>query len=248
MKFCRDTTTATVAGENGKVLIVSEHLSNCTDIMEMFVSLNMPTHSSRTATDGIHWLMNNACSLVILDLPVLNDTAFQLIQIVRRLKDMGIMVVLSQETTENKTATYEMGADDFAERPLVLDDFMLRIKSLIRRFEAYCSATEKKYRHKILIFPELIIDPIARRIHCDGEDILLPRREFDLLYILAAHPKQVMTYELLYYHVWNQELIGNDTTSVRQSVSHIRRTLPRSEYIATIRGIGYRFDGEQKIA
>lgn len=197
--------------------------------------------------DGIHWHMKNDCDLVVLDFPALDKTAFQTISIFRNMRNAGVMLLLEEESLESKEAAFEAGADDFAERPVVTGDFLLRAKSLIRRCRDCCRTTDLKYQNKILFFPDLMIDPMTRKVTCRGEEARLSRREFEVLNLLASNPGRVLTNEYLYYHVWNQELAGSDTTAIRHVISRLRKALNCPACIETVWGVGYRFTGSLQL-
>ena len=95
-----------------------------------------------------------------------------------------------------------------------------------------------------LTFDGLVIDPGARRVHVDGEEVLLTQREFDLLAFLAAHPGQAFSREQLMDHVW-QFSFYSDTSTVTVHIRRLRAKLERDDavpqWIQTVWGVGYRF-------
>jgi two-component system, OmpR family, response regulator len=93
----------------------------------------------------------------------------------------------------------------------------------------------------VLVYGGLRVDVSARRIHRDGEELLLTRTEFDLLTELMRNPAKVVTREDLLQAVWGTPWIG-DTHVVEVHVGNLRRKLGGPRYIRTVRGVGYRME------
>lgn len=75
----------------------------------------------------------------------------------------------------------------------------------------------------------------------NGRELDLPRREFDLLYVLSSQAGRVLTHEQLRYYVWGDDFSGNETNAISVSVSRLRQKLDGGECIENVRGVGYRF-------
>jgi DNA-binding response OmpR family regulator len=141
----------------------------------------------------------------------------------------------------DRVAGLEMGADDYVVKPFSPHELVSRVRAVLRRSKRGPGGTKLD----VLQFEGLIIDPNSRIVNAGAEDLNLPVKEFDLLYLLASHPMQVFNREQLLDRVWGlSEYIDPSTVTV-----HIRRIRERIEaqpsdpqWIKTVWGVGYRFE------
>lgn len=134
-----------------------------------------------------------------------------------------------------------MGADDFIQKPLELQECLLRAQALLRRYNATAPPLPGQRCYTIVTFENLIINPLTRCVIYNGRELDLPRREFDLLYVLSSQAGRVLTHEQLRYYVWGDDFSGNETNAISVSVSRLRQKLDGGECIENVRGVGYRF-------
>lgn len=163
----------------------------------------------------------------------------QLIITTRQISHIPIAIISDKETPCNEITAFNIGADDFIVKPFEPLVIASRLRALIRRYVQYSSIAETEA--EIIRFPDLIIDVSRRQVVKDNKEILLTKTEFNLLYYFARHNGQTLTKEQIYMNVWNGEYVVDD----RNIITHIQRLRHKiednSEYIHTIRGVGYRF-------
>jgi DNA-binding response OmpR family regulator len=135
----------------------------------------------------------------------------------------------------------EMGADDYVVKPFSPQELVSRVKAVLRRAQAPSpTSTERP-----LVFDELCIDPKTRLVEVYGEEKLLTAKEFDLLWVLARHPRQVFNRDRLLDLVWGfTAYVDPSTVTV-----HVRRIREKIEpdpshprHIQTVWGVGYKFE------
>lgn len=118
---------------------------------------------------------------------------------------------------------------------------MARVKAVLRR-----SAFPREYEGDALRFEDLYINPKTRQVKSGGEEIELTAKEFDLLWFLAQHPRQVFSREQLLNDVWDYTYVG-DASTVTVHVRRVREKIEadpaRPRYILTVWGVGYKFGG-----
>ena len=136
----------------------------------------------------------------------------------------------------------ELGADDYITKPFKVRELLARIKAVLRRTKNNISPISKE--KDIIKFKDLVIDSIKHQVTIKDQPLNLTSTEFKLLKFLASHPGKVFTREQLLNQVWSE-----DSFIVDRAVDvHIRRLrqklLTASDYIITIRGVGYRFKEE----
>lgn len=164
-------------------------------------------------TDGIE-----ACEQLRKD-PIFNDTI--------------IMFLTARGEDYSYVAAFDAGADDYVTKPIKPKIIVSKVKALLRRLRKAEENQEK------LQFDKLIIDREQYEITHKGKTISLPRKEFELLYLLASMPEKVVKREKIMEIVWGSEVVvGDRTIDV-----HIRKLREKvgEKYFKTVKGVGYKF-------
>lgn len=195
-----------------------------------------------TATDGLAGLKAAQAfrpDLIVLDLMLPGMDGIELLSRLRR--DSNVYVILLTAKTEeiDKIVGLTVGADDYVTKPFSPRELVARIKSALRRLQ-----TEKTAGGvQAITYQRTRIDPAGRQVWVDGRLVDLTPIEFDLLKVLAEHPGVVMSREQLLEQVWGSGYFG-EARVVDVHLGHIRQKLGDERIIATVRGVGYRFEDE----
>lgn len=209
------------------------------DILE-FLSYNLKkegykVYTSDNALDGIQMVKDYAPTLIILDVMMPNMDGIEACQIIR--KDLNIeqpliVFLTSRAEDYSQIAGFEAGADDYISKPIRPRLLASKVESLFRRI--------KKDDPKSSNNSKLTIDRDKFLIQLEGEDLILPKKEFELLELLANRPGKVFTRDQILKTVWGDEaIVGERTIDV-----HIRKLREKigNDYIRTIKGVGYTFE------
>jgi DNA-binding response OmpR family regulator len=176
--------------------------------------------------------------LVILDLMLPTLDGFEVCREIRKESQVPIVMLSARTDTVDIVVGLELGADDYVTKPFEMAELVARGRAALRR------ATETP-ADPIVTVADLEIDPGAFRARKGGDELQLTATEFRLLHELARRPGQVFTRELLLERVWNYEFLG-DSRLVDVAVQRLRAKIeddPRNpRLIATVRGVGYRFE------
>ncbi|HZJ26395.1 MAG TPA: response regulator transcription factor [Acidimicrobiia bacterium] len=181
--------------------------------------------------------------LVIVDASERDGHGLDLIAQLRRASDVPV-ILLSERSEENdRVLGLELGADDYIVKPFFPRELAARVRSLLRRAGVPTRAS-------VLEFGPLVIDTATREALVRGEPVDLTAREFDLLEFLASAPRQAFSRAQLLQRVWGSSTEWQQESTVTEHVRRVRRKLevptPRGErhqeWIATVRGFGYRFE------
>jgi two-component system alkaline phosphatase synthesis response regulator PhoP len=140
------------------------------------------------------------------------------------------LTALSDETTHVKGL--ETGADDYITKPISPKILVSRVNAFIRR--------SQKEDEKTLVIGPVTIDPVKFLTFMDGKEILLAKKEFELLYLLASKPGKVFQRQEILNRVWGNEVIVGDRT-IDVHIRKIRQKLDM-DCITTVKGIGYKFN------
>jgi DNA-binding response OmpR family regulator len=198
--------------------------------------------------EGLRLAQTEAFDVIVLDLMLPKIDGIIVCRAVRRLADNGdvpILILTARRDESDKVLGLESGADDYLTKPFGVGELVARVRALLRRPRA--SSARAVERPPVIAVPAgqaaLSVDPGRRLAQIDGRLLELTPHEFDVLYLLAAHPGIVFTREELIRHVWPANTHVSDR-SVDTLVKRLRQKVePDSEpaLILTVWGSGYKF-------
>ncbi len=181
-------------------------------------------------------------SLILLDLmlPVISGTEVcRKIREDDELKDTPIIMLTAKNMEKDKIYGLELGADDYITKPFSIKELMARIKAVSRRYSVH----SKPVLQTSIEVGELYIDVENYEVFKKNEKIELTLKEFELLKILAVNRGKVLNRNYLLDKIWGYEYFG-ETRTVDVHIRHLRKKIEdsdkKSQYIETIRGVGYK--------
>ncbi len=180
-------------------------------------------------------------ALVVLDLMLPKVDGLEITRWLRARDDTPIIMLTARREEVDRILGLELGADDYVVKPFSPGELVSRVKAVLRR--AHSSVVMEK--EAPLEIANLRIDAGARRVEVDGEVVSLTAKEFDLLWQLARHPRQVFNRDQLLDLVWGlTEYVDPSTVTV-----HVHRLREKIEanpadprHIQTVWGVGYKFE------
>lgn len=188
---------------------------------------------ARDGQSGLIFAKDETPDLVILDwmLPGLDG-----IEVCRRIRDGGttpILMLTAKDTVTDRVKGLDAGADDYMIKPFNLDEFMARVRALLRRTQVAIPES--------FAFDDLILDTGTRQATRQDRLIDLTAKEYELLELFMRHPNQVLTRELIYDNVWGYDF-GGESNIIEVYVRYLRQKLEQDggeRLIHTVRGMGY---------
>jgi two-component system alkaline phosphatase synthesis response regulator PhoP len=218
-----------------KILLVDDE----PDILE-FISYNLKKEGYQVFTaasgkDAITIARKEPLNLIILDVMMPGIDGIETCREIRQLpnqKDALIAFLTARNEDYSQIAGFEAGADDYIAKPVKPRVFISRIKALLRR--------QNNTRETAIEMGELLIDNESFVVVKKGEEINLPKKEFELVALLASKPGKVFTRDEILNRVWgNDVIVGDRTIDV-----HIRKVREKlgDDYIRTVKGVGYKFE------
>ncbi len=178
--------------------------------------------------------------LVILDVMLPGMDGIELLSRLRRESDVYVIMLTARTEETDKIVGLSVGADDYVTKPFSPRELVARVKSALRRIETGSGSGGER---SVLSFQHVRIDVGARKVTVDENPIELTAVEFDLLKALAENHGRVLSREQLLEKVWGGEYFG-EIRVVDVHLGHVRQKLGRDDLIATVRGVGYRFEDE----
>ncbi|MEP0804412.1 MAG: response regulator transcription factor [Chloroflexota bacterium] len=195
------------------------------------------------ASDGIAGLKAARAfkpDLIILDIMLPGMDGIELLSRLRRESDVYVIMLTAKTEETDKVVGLSVGADDYVTKPFSPRELVARVKAALRRIETGPGLGGER---SVLSFKHIRVDVGARKVSVDGNLVELTAIEFDLLKTLAENHGRVLTREQLLEKVWGGEYFG-EIRVVDVHLGHIRQKLGREDLIATVRGVGYRFEDE----
>jgi DNA-binding response OmpR family regulator len=179
---------------------------------------------------------------VIMDVMLPEVDGLSLTRWLRDHSDVPIIMVTARREEVDRIAGLEMGADDYVVKPFSPQELVSRVRAVLRRVGRDQPGAESE---KALMFDSIQIDPRTRVVMVKESQVELTAKEFDMLHLLARHPKQVFTRDQLLERVWGgAEYIdpGTVTVHVRRLREKIEDNPSTPKHLLTIWGVGYKFE------
>ena len=226
---------------NFKILLVDDEV----DILE-FISYNLQKegYTVFTAKNGVEAIKvaeKEIPNLIILDVMMPEMDGMAACEEMRKMPSLNRTVIAfltARGEDYSQIAGFEAGADDYITKPIRPKVLVSRVKALLKRTGEATQPVEVQDTN-IIAIGDLVIDKERYLIRMEENEMVLPRKEFELLSLLVSKPGKVFTREEIYFSVWGENVVvGDRTIDV-----HIRKLREKigNEHIKTLKGIGYKF-------
>lgn len=221
--------------DNRTILIVDDE----SDLREI-LSYNLQKEGFDTleAADGDSALklLDKSPDLIVLDIMMPGRDGYEVCRTIRESDShVPIIFLTAMDREFDEVRGLEMGGDDYIKKPFSPKALVARVKSLLRRMD---QITEKG---KVVSFGGLTVNTETYLATVDGNELHLPRKEFELLAFFMNHPNMIFNRDALLENVWENDVYVVDRT-IDVHINRIRSKLgPYREWIETVKGVGYRF-------
>ena len=209
------------------------------DILEIVgYNLSREGYDIYTAKDGSEAVAQAKLlnpDLIILDVMMPRKTGVEVCQLLRSLpafQDTLIIFLTAMSDEASQIKGLETGADDYVNKPISPKVLVSRVNALFRRLN--------KEDGKTVNVGNIQIDPVKFIVTIDGNEVILAKKEFELLYLLASRPGRVFLRNEILSQVWGSEVIVGDRT-IDVHIRKIRQKL-NVDCITTVKGVGYKFE------
>lgn len=223
--------------QNYKILVVDDE----PDILEILqYNLEKEGYAVRVAGNGKKGVEEAKAflpDLILLDIMMPDQDGVETCRQIREvpeLQNIYVIFLTARAEEYSEIAAFDVGADDYIVKPIKPRALMSRISALFRR-----ESKKKKSSSKINI-GDLMIDRTSYTVNIKEQKVILPKKEFELLYFLAQNPKKVFSRDDLLQNIW-----GSDVYVLARTVDvHIRKVREKigDGYITTVKGVGYKFE------
>ncbi len=226
-----------MSSENIKILLVDDD----PDILEIIgYNLSSGGYSVFTASDGLEAIevaKKELPELIILDVMMPNMDGIEACEQLRKIPDLSntiITFLTARNEDYSQVAGFDAGADDYITKPIKPKLLLSKVKGLLRR-----TSVNQKQDNSLKV-GNLLINRDEYKVVNNGRELVLPRKEFELLYLLTSKPGKVFTRDEILNTVWgNDVIVGGRTIDV-----HIRKLREKigDKSFKTVKGVGYKFE------
>ncbi len=195
---------------------------------------------------GLELFQEGQWDLILLDIMLPGINGLEVLRRIRKLSSVPVILLTARGDTLDKVSGLDAGADDYLPKPFAIEELLARIRSLLRRKNAWGSETVSAQAtstqdESLLFFRNITLNPKSREVSLDGQLLALTKTEYQLLFCLMSHKNEALSREQIMNMVWGQEHYI-DPNSVDVYVRYLRNKLDvagKESCITTLRGIGY---------
>lgn len=188
---------------------------------------------AKDGLEALSLLKEKDFNIAIIDIMMPHVDGFEVTKEISTHYKIPIIMLTAKSQLRDKEKGFRLGVDDYVVKPFELKELLFRIRALLRR--------SNQLEKMVIILGSTTINKMSYEVTLHDQTLLLPLKEFELLFLLASHPNQVMTREQLIHHVWGSQYKGSDRT-VDVHIKRLRdkfSPLTKEFVIQTVRGVGY---------
>jgi DNA-binding response OmpR family regulator len=221
-----------------KILVIEDEQALLESILAYFTGEgNICEHASdfASANEKIS-LYSYDCILLDLGLP--GGEGLELLTKLKQLKKRdGVLIISARHSLDDKLAGLDLGADDYLVKPFHLSELKARVSAIVRRknFDG----------DNVIVFNEITVDVSAMKVMVKGNQVILTKKEFDLLVYFLSNRNKVVTKNAMAEHLWGDEMdLSDDFDFIYTHVKNLRKKLLEAgaaDYLRSVYGIGYKF-------
>lgn len=215
-----------------KILVIEDEENIASFVKMELVYEGYEVDNSYDGKEGLEKALNGKYDLIILDLMIPNLNGLEVCRRVRKVKNIPIIMLTARDSVMDKVSGFQMGADDYVVKPFAIEELLARIEALLRRVNNSSESVN------LIEFKDIVINIESRTVECNGKQINLTTKEYELLLYLVKNKNKVLTRDYLIEKIWGYDYDGENNV-VDVYIRHLRSKLNKDDYIQTVRGVGY---------
>jgi DNA-binding response OmpR family regulator len=226
---------------NGSKILLVEDEPSISEIVELYLKrAGFQVNALKDGRSAIQSLEHELPDLLVLDLMLPGIDGLSITRWLRDRSEVPIIMLTARREESDRIAGLELGADDYVVKPFSPQELVSRVRAVLRRTRAPVKETDAAVH-----YPGLDINPVTRQVLAQGVEVSLTAKEFDMLWLLVQHPRQVFSRVQLLDQIWGiSDYIDPGTVTVH--VSRLREKIEpdpsNPQHIQTVWGIGYKFE------
>ncbi|ARJ13312.1 response regulator transcription factor [Staphylococcus lugdunensis] len=194
------------------------------------------TYTKPSGTAALQFLEQQTVDIAIVDIMMAGMDGFELCQQIKLDFDLPVIMLTARDALTDKERAFLSGTDDYVTKPFEIKELIFRIKAVLRRYQINAE--------HIIQLGNLTLNDNYMEVQVDHKTMTLPKKEFQLLYMLTSHPKQVFLRDTLIEKVWGFDYEGDERT-LDVHIKRLRQRLSKlaaNVTITTVRGQGYKVE------
>ncbi|WP_240626756.1 response regulator transcription factor [Staphylococcus nepalensis] len=202
----------------------------------MYKRQGLDVVTQTSAEDALVYLDSHQVNIAIVDVMMSGMSGFELCKILKEDFEIPVIMLTARDALSDKEQAYLTGTDDYVTKPFEVKELIFRIKAVLKRYNINANNELK--------VGNLILNQAYLELQSSTKSMNLPNKEFQLLFLLASHPKQVFNRDDLIEKIWGFDYEGDERT-VDVHIKRLRKRLSKldaSITIHTVRGLGYKVD------
>ena len=198
------------------------------------------TTEAGNGMEAVEACRKTSFDIIIMDIMMPELDGFSAVREIRKISDVPVLMLSARGEEYDKILGFELGVDDYVVKPFSSKEIMLRIGAILRRTGKNTSDSDG---HVVFTKGGFTADMTAYRVFVDGQKVELAPKIYDLLFFLIRNKNIAIPREKILTEVWGFDYFGDDRT-LDTHMKLLRKALgPYADYITTLRGLGYRFEG-----
>jgi DNA-binding response OmpR family regulator len=223
------------------VLIVEDEKSLAAEIADFLTREGLLCEIVHTGSDASERIAVNLYDFILLDLGLPDYNGLDLIKESKELgSNSAIIIITARGAVEDKVTGLDLGADDYLAKPFALVELSSRIQAVARR--------KFNLTGSDITLGDFVMELQSRKVFCQGNEVIITKKEYDLLHYLVLNKNKVLTRNQLYEHIWGNILEDQyDSNFIDVHIKNLRKKLNEcapTPWLETVRGIGYRVSPE----
>lgn len=217
-----------------RVLLVDDDLKILEFMTIALEQEHFEVYQSTNGVEALALLEKTVVDIAVVDVMMPEMDGFELTERIKTFLDIPVLFLTAKGELQDKLKGFKLGADDYIVKPFLIEELVIRIQTLLKRYRLNQQLTITVGQVTLLSEEQIV--------KCDTKILDLPPKEFQLLNYLANHQGKVLTREELITKIWGYDYEGDERT-VDVHIKRLRERLPKEMSqieIKTIRGVGYR--------
>lgn len=229
-----------------KILVVEDDKEINRLICEYLSSMGYDICQESNGVAGLNAVKRmNDIDLILLDLMLPLKSGDMVLSAIREISSVPVIILSAKDIVQTKIDLIKMGADDYITKPFDLDEVVVRIEAVLKRYNyvpAKVGGTCDVANSRNLKYKKMVIDTDLAVVKVDGNELELTTKEYAILKLMLFNPTKLFSKANLYESVWNDTYYAEDNT-LKVHISNIRNKIKKydeAEYIETVWGMGYK--------
>lgn len=224
-----------------RILVIEDDIDINGLISRYLQKQNYSVYSAFDGKEALELISSNDFHLIILDLMLPEVEGYSVLKIIRKHKNVPVLILSAKNDEIDKIEALDLGADDYITKPFTVGELLARVNAQIRRFVLLNNSNQ--LTSNILKFKNLQLNSDTYEVFKDDIPISLSAKEFEILKLFIENPNKVFSKPHIYREIWKDEYLGDDNAimvQINRLRSKIEDNTSEPSYIQTVWGIGYK--------